>query len=104
MRLCEPWSIIVISGVVVLSLIGFFSHKVIKTPHHTEKEEFIGHDNIIEEFVEALIERIFGMSPNSLDFTPVSKEQVAENAPDLSERALETVLEYLSSHGLLLDE
>lgn len=51
------WKLVLI--IVSCLLLGFFSHK------------WLGHDNIIEEHIEAIIENNTGID---YDFTPYSKE------------------------------
>jgi len=99
MKLREISSLLIIV-VGVLCVVGYFSNKAINTPHHTGIEEYEGHDNFVEEFTESVVERIFGLSPNSIDFTPKSKEEVASAGTGLSDYAIDVVVEYLKQRDL----
>ena len=98
MKLREAGTIIlVVVGIVALT--AFFSHKLIKTEHHTNKEEFRGHDNFVEEMGEGVVEKLLHLPEGSLDFTPISEEEVDKlNYP---EEVAQAIKEFLKEKGKL---
>lgn len=63
---------VVLITVVFLSLIGGIVHNFSSKPHHTGKEEFIGHDSPTEEVLEEISEAMTG---REVDFTSESPEE-----------------------------
>ena len=67
------------AGIIILIVIfaiavgGKMSHKFSKKKHHTNKKEFIGHDDKVEEFFEDVHHVISGGEKQ--DFTPKSPEK-----------------------------
>ncbi len=59
------------TGLVVLAIIGAASHKFSSDSDNWEETEYEGHDNLMEEYIEELIESQIGFCP---DLTPESDE------------------------------
>ncbi len=61
----------IVIAVFILTVVGGMAHKASKKKHHTGKEEFKGHDCVIEEVCEDVLE-ILGQGKT--DLTPESTE------------------------------
>ena len=93
MKLRES-GLVILLVVVVVGLIGYGSHKIFRGEHPSGKEEFRGHDNWLEEMGEGVVEKMLGLPEGSLDFTPISEEDIDKlDYPEEIATALKNFLE-----------
>ena len=71
MKLYEA-GLVIILVVLTLTIVGSMAHKVSDKEHHTGKEEFIGHDQFVEEACEDVLGVLTG---EQKDLTPESPEK-----------------------------
>ena len=72
MKLLAIDPLTILAAVLILTLFGSAAHKLSNKPHHTGKEEFVGHDDVLEDLTEDVVELITGQKK---DFTPESPEE-----------------------------
>ena len=65
--------VVILIVIVVIAIGGMTAHKLSDKKHHTEKEEFVGHDDVVEEVLEEMHSIISGQEKQ--DFTPESPEK-----------------------------